>query len=112
MVVTFKENVSDIRNSKVIDIIKKLELRNFKVYVKDLYADMKEVEREYKIHIDQNEQDEKVDVLIVAVAHDKYRNMTNNEILGMLNKNKIVFDIKNILNKEELVKLGVDYWRL
>lgn len=110
--VTFKENVSDIRNSKVIDIIKKLELRNFKVYVKDLYADMKEVEREYKIHIDQNEQDEKVDVLIVAVAHDKYRNMTNNEILGMLNKNKIVFDIKNILNKEELVKLGVDYWRL
>ena len=70
------------------------------------------VEEEYKIHIDENTNNEKVDVLVVAVAHDQYKNMSNEEILDYLNENKIVFDIKNILNKEELTKLGVDYWRL
>ena len=110
--ITFKENVNDIRNSKVIDIMKELNKRNIKVYARDPYADMKNVEEEYKISIDDNENNEKVDVLVVAVAHDKYRNMNNNEILSLLNENKIIFDIKNILNKEELIELGVDYWRL
>lgn len=110
--ITFKENVNDIRNSKVVDIIKELYKRNIKVYVKDLHADMKNVEKEYKINIDQNKNNEKVDVLVVAVAHDEYKKMTNEEIIGLLNENKIVFDIKNILNKEELTKLGADYWRL
>ena len=110
--ITFKENVNDIRNSKVIDIIKELEKKNIKVYVKDPNSDMHVVEEEYKIHIDENTNNEKVDVLVVAVAHDQYKNMSNEEILDYLNENKIVFDIKNILNKEELTKLGVDYWRL
>lgn len=110
--ITFKENVNDIRNSKVIDIIKELEKRNIKVYVKDPNADMKIVEKEYKIHIDENENNEKVDVLVVAVAHNEYKNMSNEKILDFLDENKIVFDIKNILNKEELINLGVEYWRL
>ena len=110
--ITFKENVNDIRNSKVIDIIKELEKRNIKVYVKDPNSDMNMVEKEYKIHIDENKNNEKVDVLVVAVAHDQYKNMSNEEILDYLNENKIVFDIKNILNKEELIEHGIDYWRL
>ena len=110
--VTFKENVNDIRNSKVIDIMKELNKRNIKVYARDPYADMKNVEEVYKISIDENSNNEKVDVLVVAVAHNQYKNISNVEILNMLNKNKIVFDIKNILDKEELVKLGIDYWRL
>ena len=110
--ITFKENVNDIRNSKVIDIIKELEKRNIEVYVKDPNSDMKMVEEEYKISIDENKNNEKVDVLVVAVAHSEYKNMSNEEILDLLNENKIVFDIKNILNKEQLIELGVDYWRL
>lgn len=110
--ITFKENVNDIRNSKVVDIIKELYKRNIKVYVKDPHADMKNVEAEYKINIDQNKNNEKVDVLVVAVAHDEYKNMTSSDILNMVNENKIIFDIKNVLNKEELTKLGADYWRL
>ena len=110
--ITFKENVNDTRNSKVIDIIEELQKRNIKVYVKDPYADFEMVKKEYKIDIKQNENNEKVDVLIVAVAHDEYKNMSKSQILDLLNQNKIVFDIKNILNKEELIALGVDYWRL
>lgn len=110
--ITFKENVNDIRNSKIIDIIKELQKRNIKVYVKDPNSDMNMVEKEYKINIDENKNNEKVDVLVVAVAHDQYKNMSNEEILDYLNENKIVFDIKNILNKEELIEHGIDYWRL
>lgn len=110
--ITFKENVNDIRNSKVIDIIKELEKRNIKVYTEDPYANFKEVEKEYNININRNENNEKVDVLVVAVAHEQYRNMKANEILEYLNENKIVFDIKNILDKGSLISLGIDYWRL
>ena len=73
---------------------------------------MNMVEKEYKIHIDENKNNEKVDVLVVAVAHDQYKNMSNEEILDYLNENKIVFDIKNILNKEALIEHGIDYERL
>lgn len=110
--VTFKENVNDIRNSKVIDIIKELEKRNIKVYVEDPYANFEEVSKEYNIKINQNENNEKVDLLVFAVAHNQYKNMKANEILEYLNENRIVFDIKNILDKESLISLGIDYWRL
>lgn len=110
--VTFKENVNDIRNSKVIDIIKELEKRNIKVYVEDPYANFEEVRKEYNIKINKNENNEKVDVLVFAVAHNQYKNMKTNEILEYLNEARIVFDIKNILDKESLISLGIDYWRL
>lgn len=110
--ITFKENVNDIRNSKVIDIIKELEKRNIKVYVKDPYANFEDVSKEYDIKIDQNENNEKVDVLVLSVAHEQYKNMKVEEILDYLNENKIVFDVKNILDKEKLISFGVDYWRL
>lgn len=110
--VTFKENVNDIRNSKVIDIIKELEKRNIKVYVEDPYANFEEVSKEYNIKINQNENNEKVDILVFAVAHNQYKNMKISEILDYLNENKIVFDVKNILDKEKLISFGVDYWRL
>lgn len=110
--VTFKENVNDIRNSKVIDIIKELEKRNIKVYVEDPYANFEEVSKEYNIKINKNENNEKVDVLVFAVAHNQYKNMKISDILDYLNENKIVFDIKNILDKESLISLGIDYWRL
>ena len=110
--VTFKENVNDIRNSKVIDIIKELEKRNIKVYVEDPYANFEEVSKEYNIKINQNENNEKVDILDFAVAHNQYKNMKISEILDYLNENKIVFDVKNILDKEKLISFGVDYWRL
>lgn len=110
--ITFKENVNDIRNSKVIDIIRELYKRNIKVFVEDPYADIENVEKEYKIEINQNTRLEKVDALIVAVAHNEYKNIENTELLSRLNENKIVFDIKNILDKDGLKKLGVSYWRL
>lgn len=110
--ITFKENVNDTRNSKVINIIKGLQNHKIKVYVKDSYVSKEQIEKEYKMKIEENTNNEKVDVLLVAVAHDEYKNLTYQQIDEMLNENKILFDIKNIFDREKLKSMGIDYWRL
>ena len=110
--ITFKENVNDTRNSKVINIIKGLQNHKIKVYVKDSYVSKEQIEKEYKMKIEENTNNEKVDVLLVAVAHDEYKNLTYQQIDKMLNENKILFDIKNIFDREKLKSMGIDYWRL
>lgn len=110
--VTFKENVNDTRNSKIIDIIKALQKRNITVYVKDPHAKLEQIEKEYNLKIDKNLKQDKVDVLILAVAHEEYKKITYEEILKMLNENRIVFDIKNILIQDEAIAHGIEYWRL
>lgn len=110
---TFKENVPDLRNSKVIDIIKELEEFEIKVYAKDPYADLGEIKREYNIDIDTNEMNEKVDAVIFAVAHNEYTKLSVKEIKNMLKADSnLVFDIKQILNKKEMKENGMKLWRL
>lgn len=110
--VTFKENVKDTRNSKVIDIIKGLQRNNIKVIAQDPNVSIKEIEKEYNITLEKDNHNQKVDAVIIAVADNEYKELTKEDLLSMLNETKIVFDIKNILNKEELEKVGIDYWRL
>lgn len=110
--VTFKENVKDTRNSKVIDIIKGLQRNNIKVIAQDPNVSIEEIEKEYNITLEKDNHNQKVDAVIIAVADNEYKELTKEDLLSMLNETKIVFDIKNILNKEELEKVGIDYWRL
>ena len=110
---TFKENVPDLRNSKVMDIIKELEKYNIKVYARDPYADLGGIKREYGIDIDTNENNEKVDGIVLAVKHKEYQDLTIDELKNMLKKDrKLVVDIKQIINKKEAEKKGIDLWRL
>lgn len=110
--VTFKENVNDTRNSKVIDIIKKLQEIGVKVFVKDEYVTKEEIERQYNLKVDENTENEKVDVLVVAVAHDQYKNLDYSKMNEMLNSSKILFDIKNIFDAQKMKEMGIEYWRL
>lgn len=111
--ITFKENINDIRNSKVINIIKGLKESGIKtIYVEDKNVNLEEVAQEYNLEIESDTNNEKVDVLVIAVAHKEYKKMTIEDIINKVNKNKIVFDIKNIFNKEELLKEEIDYWSL
>lgn len=110
---TFKENVPDLRNSKVMDIIKELEKFEIKVYAQDPYANLEEIKKEYNIDIDTNKANEKVDAIILAVAHDEYKKLTINQIKNMLNENSnLIFDIKQIIDKEEANKNEIELWRL
>ena len=90
--ITFKENCPDIRNSRVIDVIK--ELRDFgcDIEVSDYWADKDEVSYEYDLKLKNNIDINTYDAVVLAVAHDKYKQLEFN------NKNQVVYDIKSIIN--------------
>ncbi|MCX6077351.1 MAG: nucleotide sugar dehydrogenase [Campylobacterales bacterium] len=88
----FKENCPDIRNTKVIDIITELEEYECQIDISDYWADKKEVQNEYNIHLIDEYNTKNYDAVIVAVGHDKYKT------LKFENKKQVVFDIKSILD--------------
>jgi len=106
---TFKENVSDIRNSKVADIINELNQYSVKVDVTDPYADSEELKHEYGFSLLDNLNGKKYDTIIVAVNHKDYLNLDENYFLSKLNPNGILVDVKGIFRNKFK---GVTYWGL
>jgi UDP-N-acetyl-D-galactosamine dehydrogenase len=110
MGITFKEDVSDIRNSKVADLIKEIEGYSVKVDVVDPYAAANEVAHEYGIPLVEK-QGENYDAVIVAVSHAAYKELIINDFKNMMNTEPILIDIKGFYNKNEFEK-ELTYWRL
>ena len=105
---TFKENVSDIRNSKVVDIIKELRSYSAIVDVVDPHADLKEFNREYGFELSK-QPNGKYDAVIVAVNHQEYLNYDVDYFKQFLSKDAIFVDVKGIYkNKVD----GLEYWSL
>jgi UDP-N-acetyl-D-galactosamine dehydrogenase len=95
--ITFKENCPDIRNSRVIDVIRELQDFGCNVSVTDYWADATEVKHEYNLDLVSypvldTESMQEYDAVVLAVAHNDYKT------LKLDNKNQVVFDIKSILN--------------
>ncbi len=107
MGITFKEEVSDIRNSKVIDLIKELEDYSIEVDVIDPYASAIELNQHYNVSL-QPQPTGKYDSIVVAVGHQAYRNMTPTDFEELSNGPLYVFDIKGVMNKNDFK----NYWRL
>lgn len=106
--ITFKENVADIRNSKVVDLIRELMDFSLNVHVVDPYASPNEVAHEYRLTlVDEISKD--YDAVVVAVAHKEYKNLDMDYFKSIMNKKPILFDIKCIFPKEVE---GIDIWRL
>lgn len=95
MGITFKENVSDIRNSKVVDIINEFKDFGVEVDVVDPYASPKEVFHEYGISLSQELRTD-YDAVIVAVAHKTYRELDENYFLSLTSPNAVLGDIKGV----------------
>lgn len=96
--VTFKENCPDMRNSKVLDIIKELKEFELGVDVYDYWVDKSDRESKPLNFLEQLPLDsKKYDSIIVAVGHDKFKDITNDEYLSMSRGNKIVLDVKGIV---------------
>jgi UDP-N-acetyl-D-glucosamine/UDP-N-acetyl-D-galactosamine dehydrogenase len=112
--ITFKENCPDIRNSKVVDLIKELENWNVDVKVQDPVADPEEVKNYYGISLTSIDPENKVDALVVAVGHDQYRALSPETLKSYCNiSDKIILgDLKSLYVKSELVNLGFDLFRL
>lgn len=112
---TFKENVPDLRNSKVADIIKQLENYGIEVLVTDPFAKISDAKEEYNIDLVDYDSIKDVDAVILAVAHDKFRNSKINDfkkLYNITNEKPLFFDIKGIMNKSDAIYNGFDYWRL
>ena len=90
--ITFKENCPDIRNSKVIDVIQELEEFGCDVDISDYWADKDEVQHEYNLELKDQVNYQDYNAIILAVAHDKYKNIKINR------STQVVFDIKSILD--------------
>ncbi len=101
MGITFKENCPDIRNSRVIDVIRELQEYGCDVEVTDPWADKEEVKREYNLELLQtsNLQLETYDAIVLAVAHAEFKNL--NSKLKTQHSKLVIFDIKSILDKSD-----------
>ncbi|OXS77034.1 UDP-N-acetyl-D-galactosamine dehydrogenase [Lysinibacillus sp. KCTC 33748] len=111
---TFKENCGDIRNSKVIDIIRELEDYGLEISVYDPLAQKQEVEKEYTIKLVDFDSIKEMDAIVLAVPHDIFlENYSPSTYKVFLKESsKLIVDVKGALDKESYLEKGFNYWRL
>lgn len=113
---TFKENCPDVRNSKVIDIFNRLREYGIDPVVVDSWADKDEVLKEYGITLKNMEDIKGADCIIVAVAHNEFRNLSLRELNDMYEtmpvSEKVLIDVKGLYKINDVEKIGFSYWRL
>jgi UDP-N-acetyl-D-galactosamine dehydrogenase len=98
----FKENCPDLRNTRVVDIVRDLQNSNAVVDVYDPWVDAEECQSHYGIDLVQKLEAGKYDAIIMAVAHDQFRNMDIADIQGLGKANCVIYDIKYLLPKETI----------
>ena len=108
MGITFKEDVSDIRNSKVVDVYRELLSYGVSVDVVDPYADPHEVEEEYQFEL-ATKQANDYDVIIAAVSHDKYKDLNEDYFKSITSENALFVDVKGVYRN---VIKELNYWSL
>ena len=110
MGLTFKENVADIRNTKVVDVIRELKSYNIEVDVVDPYANSDDVEHEYGYRLTKEPKSGAYDAIVLAVAHDPYREMSESDFMGLMrNQNGVFADLKGLFRKDIQ---QLEYWSL
>lgn len=134
---TFKENCPDVRNTKVVDIIRELEEYGIEVKVVDPVADKEELWHEYRINPSKIEEITDVDAVIFAVSHDEFKAIKLEDIKKMYRSNKnintdtkdevaaaseyytdtkrnisVLIDVKGIFKRKSAEQMGYIYWRL
>ncbi len=112
---TFKENCPDTRNTKVIDIYKELGEYGIQPLVVDPSADAEEAKRLYGITFATLEDVKDMDAVIIAVAHDEFLKLTKEDISGFYSpkhEQKVLMDIKGLLNRKDYLTEDYLYWRL
>lgn len=114
--ITFKENCPDTRNSKVIDIIKRLNEYEINPIVVDPWADTVVAKNEYAVELISVEKMPKADCLIVAVGHNEFRSMSMMQLKTLFknvpDEEKVLIDVKSLYRLDELNASGMRFWRL
>ncbi|MCJ8007989.1 nucleotide sugar dehydrogenase [Lederbergia wuyishanensis] len=135
--VTFKENCPDVRNTKVVDVIRELEEYGIEVKVVDPVADKEDLWREYRINPYRVEEIKEVDAVIFAVPHDDFKSICLEDIKKMFRttgyfnieamketavtsefveeddkNNYVLIDIRGLFDRQDAETAGISYWRL
>ena len=111
---TFKENVPDLRNTKVVDLVRELEDYGIQVLVHDALADPEEAREEYGLSLAALEDLRNLDVLVLAVAHEAYRTVPLTEMKTWFARpgQGLLVDVKGFFDRAEAAGLGLELWRL
>ena len=113
---TFKENCPDTRNSKVDDIIKRLNTYDIDPIVVDPWASERDALHEYGVKLTKLENVSGADCVIVAVAHNVFKAMSINEIKKLFKNGaddeKVLIDVKGLYKVDDMKKSGLKWWRL
>ena len=113
---TFKENCPDVRNSKVEDIIIRLKEYGIEPIIVDPWCSKDDAVREYGVALTPVDAVSDLDCLIMAVAHNEFRQIKAEQYLQMYrdmpNEEKVLLDVKGIFNYDALKQTGVRIWRL
>jgi UDP-N-acetyl-D-galactosamine dehydrogenase len=109
---TFKEDCPDLRNSKVIDIIRELQDYGMVVQVHDPLADAAEAQHEYGVRLTPFDQLQPAAAVVLAVAHKEYREMGIGQLRDLMGTNPTLIDVKCLYPENEVVEAGIRLWRL
>ena len=115
--ITFKENCPDTRNSKVVDIIRRLQEYEIRPIVMDNWADPLVAKHEYDVDLVPFEQLPKADCVIVAVGHSEFRALSMMQLKEffkpeLADEEKVLIDVKSLYRMDELKASGMRFWRL
>lgn len=112
--ITFKENCPDIRNSKIIDIIKELKEFGVNVLISDPLANSEEVLQQYNLTLTDINEISNLDALIIAVSHDFYKLFSLDSLNKFFNPSitPVLIDVKGLFEKDKAKNLNYLYWRL
>jgi UDP-N-acetyl-D-galactosamine dehydrogenase len=111
MGLAFKENVPDLRNSRVIDVIRRLSELGHTISVHDPLADPSEAEHEYGLSLTADALERRYDTVFVAVPHESYSGLSDAQIGSLLNDGGLLADLKNLYASRPLPE-GADRWTL
>lgn len=114
---TFKENCPDTRNSKVEDIINRLAEYEIKPIIVDPWATKEDAMKEYNVELTDMKDVENADCIILAVAHNEFKELSLEEIDSLYDSNtvaseRVLIDVKGLRNIHEIKEVGYRYWRL
>ena len=109
---TFKEDVPDLRNSKVIDVVRELEAYGINVLIHDPIADREEAHEEYGVELVDWDKLPKANAIVAAVSHQAYQQQGLPALLDKLVDKGVFIDVKSAWDPAEIRKAGKAVWRL
>lgn len=109
---TFKENCSDLRNSKVVNLVLELQEYGCDISIHDPLVKLDDAKKEFGLTLSEWDDLPVADAIVAAVSHQTYLSMPVNKLLSKLKSGGVFIDVKSVYDRVKIEKLGFNLWRL